>query len=440
MSLDRELQTLPGFREFAPAKFQNQRYLTETWERIARRYAFARWEAPTVEPTELYRRKSGGELAGQLFAWTDAGEREIALRPELTPSLARLAALSQRDYKRPFKWHQFGPCFRYEKPQRGRLREFWQWNCDILGEPGPLADAELMALALDCCRAFGFDETHLELRLSDRRLWDHFLSARGLASKTAEFLAVIDRLDKEKPEALDLRLQAIGLDLATVQDFLENPGAGARELLTPVLAELDARGLAGFVRIEPRVVRGLAYYTGTVWELFDKNHGLRAVAGGGRYDTLAATLTGGKIDLPAVGFGMGDAVIAELIAATPAADARRQSWLSAQTLADAAVIVASEERRAQAVTLAQQLRDHGFAVDLPLAAAKVGKQFQRAEDLKARAAVVVGAEWPWVNLKDLATREERPIQADEAPGQLGALLASRDSRRIDDGNPSGRLA
>lgn len=441
MAFDPLLQTLPGFREFAPAAFLPQQYLTEIWEQTARRYAFARYEAPTVEPTELYKRKSGGELAGQLFHWTDPGEREIALRPEVTPSLARLAAANQRDYKKPFKWFQFGPCFRYEKPQRGRLREFWQFNADILGEAGPGADAELIALALDIARAFGFGPEYLELRLSDRRLWDHFLARHHLSGQTTEFLAIIDRLAKEKPEALNAKLAALGTDLPTVQAFIDNPGPEATQLLEPVLAELRARGLEPFIRVDPNVVRGLAYYTGTVWELFDTRHNLRAVAGGGRYDTLVSTLTGGKIDLPACGFGLGDAVLAELIDATDAARARRDAWLARQTLADAAVLVAQEDFRPQALALAQLLRDHGFAIDLPLAPAKLGKQFQRAEDLKARAAFVIGAEYPQINLKDLATRQERPIQADEAPGQLGALLQTTPTRPLSQaGTPPPGLA
>ena len=369
------------------------------------------FDGPVLEPIELYKKKSGGELVGQLFDFTDKGERHVALRPEMTPTLARMVAARERDFKKPLKWFCVPQFFRYEKQQRGRLREFYQLNCDILGEPSPAADAELVAVVIDLLRGFGLGEKDFVVRLSSRTAWQEFFArAGGQPEDEYEFFQIVDKAERNPPEKTDAALAKFGLTAQQVLDFMRSKTATAE--LAPILADLTARGLGGFVEIDYAIVRGLAYYTGVVFEVFDRSKNERALAGGGRYDKLLSLMSDGKTDLPALGFGMGDVVLANLINDTPAAKAQLDAWLARERAADVYVVIAKEERRPEALALVQRLRDAGQRTDFPLTAAKIGKQFQTAEQLGARIAVLVGDEWPQVKVKTLATREEQFIAAD----------------------------
>ncbi len=412
------MQLLPGFRDFFPEECARRHYILSTWREVARRYGFAEYDGPVLETVELYKKKSGGELVGQLFDFVDKGERHVTLRPEMTPTLARMVIARGRDFKKPLKWFCAPQFFRYEKQQRGRLREFYQFNADILGEAAPAADAELIALAIDLLRAFGLSEADFVVRISDRDAWLSFLSAHGVeASRAPEFLQIIDKLERDKPEAVEAKLATFGLTLGQVRAFIANPGAHFEKFNT-LAAELDARGLRPFYELDPTIVRGLAYYSGIVFEIFDRKKTLRALAGGGRYDNLLRDMSDGKVDLPALGFGMGDVVLGELINDTPAALERLQGWTRQWQALDAYLILADESRRPEALALLQQLRAEGIRIDLPLTPAKVGKQFQNAEQLGARFALLVGEEWPQVKLKELATREEAILPATEISQRL----------------------
>lgn len=402
---DARFSPLPGFRDFAPQEYALRTYLFNTWRRVAHRYGFVEWEAPTIESTELYLKKSGGELPTQLFRFTDQGERDITVRPELTASLGRIAAAYQREYTKPLKWFEIGSCFRYEKPQKGRLREFVQFNADILGEAGPESDAELIALAVDCMREFGFSPQDFEVRISDREVWLRYAAEHGVPEeKTGDFLAVIDKFERDRPEYCQEKLDAFGMQRADLVEFIANPPAGCSPRYDAVLAELTARGLQDYVKLDLSVVRGLAYYTGLVFEIFDKGHTLRAVAGGGRYNGLVNTLSAGAVDMPATGFAMGDAVIAHLIESCPAARALRDAATKPDAC-DVALILAAPEMRPAMLSLASALRDEGIRVDLPLSPAKMGNQLKRAEKIGATYAVVIGSEYPSLSVKTLATRE-----------------------------------
>ena len=303
------LQPLPGFRDFDPNLYALRTYLFRTWRSVAERYGFVEWEGPTLEPTDLYLKKSGGELPTQLFRFTDQGERDVSLRPELTASLGRIVAANYLNYNKPLKWFEIGSCFRYEKPQKGRLREFVQFNVDILGESGPEADAELLALSIDCMRALGLSSSDFVVRVSDREAWLSFAAQYGLSQEqTADFLATVDKLERDRPEVSEEKFAALGISRERVVSFIQNPPERVSPRYEAVLTELQARGLADYVQLDLSVVRGLAYYTGLVFEIFDKAHSLRAVAGGGRYDGLVSTLTDGALAIPATGFAMGDAV------------------------------------------------------------------------------------------------------------------------------------
>lgn len=402
---DARFQPLPGFRDFAPQECALRNYLFNTWRRVAHRYGFVEWEAPTIEATELYLKKSGGELPTQLFRFTDQGERDITVRPELTASLGRIAAAYQREYTKPLKWFEIGSCFRYEKPQKGRLREFVQFNADILGEEGEGSDAELISLAIDCMREFGFTANDFVVRVSDREVWLKYAADHGVPEKrVGDFLAVVDKFERDRPEYCQEKLDAFGMQRQDLVEFISNPPAGCSPRYDAVLEELRARGLEEYVQLDLSVVRGLAYYTGLVFEIFDKGHTLRAVAGGGRYNGLVSTLSAGAVDMPATGFAMGDAVIAHLIEACPAAKALRDAAVKPQAC-DVCMVLAAQEMRPQMLALASTLRDAGVRVDLPLSPAKFGNRLKAAEKMGATYALIIGTEYPQMELKELSTRQ-----------------------------------
>ncbi len=412
------MQLLPGFRDLYPDDCARRNYILSRWRNVALRYGFVEYDGPVLESTELYRKKSGGELVGQLFDFKDKGDRDVAMRPEMTPTLARMVIARERDYRKPLKWFSVSQFFRYEKQQRGRLREFYQLNCDIIGEASLSADAEIVALVIDVLREFGFTSEDFTVRISDRDAWLSFLRAKGVdEGRGAQFLQIIDKLERDTPDATALKLKEFGVTLDNVRAFIGNPGAHF-ERFGPLAADLAARGMEDFYKLDPTIVRGLAYYTGLVFEVFDRKGKLRALAGGGRYDHLLRDMSDGAVNLPALGFGMGDVVLGELIAEAPAAVDARARWR--QSTAEIYVVIAKEERRGDALRAVQAMREEGLRVDFPLAAAKVGKQFQAAEQLGARFAVLFGEEWPDVKVKTLATREEVRIPHTELLKTLAA--------------------
>lgn len=401
------IQGLPGFRDFFPEDCARRNHVVAAWREASRRYGFVEFDGPVLESTDLYRKKNdaGAEILEQLYSFTDRGGREVALRPEMTPTLARMVAAREKHYRKPMKWFCVSNFFRHERQQKGRLREFLQFNADIIGESSPQADAEILALAIDLMRAFGFTAEHFVVRLSDRRAWMDFLASRGCDEAACRVaLACADKLEREPEEKLNAKLAPTGLTVADLKAFI---AAGSPEAFAPVLEALAARGLTGFVQPDLSIVRGLAYYTGVVFEVFDRSKNLRALAGGGRYDGLIKGLSDGAADMPSIGFGMGDVVLGHLIDETPAASEKLRAALAIST--DVFVVIADESRRAEALQVVQSCREIGLSTDFPLKPAKVGKQFQEAEHLGARHAVVIGQEWPQVKLKHLATRAEESL-------------------------------
>jgi histidyl-tRNA synthetase len=403
------MQSLPGFRDFFPAECARRNYLTGTWRRVARSFGFREYDGPTLEALDLYRKKnSGGEILGQLFSFTDKGEREVALRPEMTPTLARLLIAKAREYRKPIKWFSIAPFFRYEKQQSGRLREFLQLNCDLVGDDSPAADAELLALLIGTLRAFGLTSDDIVIRVSDRRAWMEFLATKGVAdeAQAREVLSIIDKIEREPREVLEKKLAAFSLTLADVETFITS---ARPDFFTALQSNLAARGLDEFCELDLRIVRGLAYYTGLVFEVFDRRQDRRALAGGGRFDRLLSDLSDGKVDLPAIGFGIGDVVLGDLLADLPAPRAKMEAAIAAEQACDVFVIIADESRRPEALGVVQLLRALGRRVDYPLNAEKVGRQFKDADASGAAVALVVGEEWPKLKIKDLRTRTETAL-------------------------------
>ena len=412
------MQPLPGFRDFLPDKCAARNYILARWREVARRYGFVEWEGPVLEPTELYRKKSGAEIVEQLFNFTDKGEREVALRPELTPTLARVVAAHEREFKKPLKWFSIGQFFRYEKQQRGRLREHFQLNCDVIGEKDLVADIELVALCIDILRAFGLTEKDFVVRISDREFWtDFFRDNKVPVERWDGLLQAIDKSAREPREKTAEKLA----DLADPV-FATLKGGGKSAKLEQLVTGLRVRGLGDFVDIDVGIVRGLAYYTGIVFEAFDRAGKFRAIAGGGRYDNLIAQLSDEVLSLPAVGFAMGDVVLGELINDIPRAREAMQKAIANDGKIDIYIVVAKEERRADALAEIQQLRDRGYRVDYPLTPAKVARQFQAAEELGARVAILFGDEWPQLKVKDMMTGEQELIPVENFTSRVEFML------------------
>jgi histidyl-tRNA synthetase len=406
------MERLPGFRDFYPEPLPHtdvwsadaRQHVFEHWRATARAYGFREYDGPPLEALELFTTKSGEEIVGQLYNFLDKGDRAVALRPEMTPTLARMIAAHERNYKKPVKWFAIPQLFRYERQQKGRLREHFQFNADIIGETSPAADAELIALLIDSLRSLGLTESDFVIRLSSRNAWQQFYSdRRGDLARAYEFYQTIDKLEREKPEVTRDKLHALGLSIDDIGAFIHQAKPTAE--LQEILDNLAARGLSPFVKIDYQVIRGLAYYTGVVFEAFDCKGEFRAIAGGGRYDNLVKLISGGRVDLPALGFGMGDVVLLELLKARkllPKFDAR----------VDVYMLIEDESQRNAALQSIQQLRNAGLTVEYSLTPLKPDKQFKRALELNAR--FTAKPDHDRVCLKNLSTRNEQTVPLAEA--------------------------
>jgi len=418
-------QTLPGFREFYPEDLARRNHLFRLWRQTAQAFGFAEYDAPVLEPLDLYRAKSGDEIEGQLFTFTDKGGREVALRPEMTPTVCRLVGERAGSLKRPIKWFSIAEFFRYERMQKGRGRSFFQFNADIFGEPGPEAEIELIALLVQCLCSFGLTEKDFFVRLSDRNLWFFYLEALGLdVARARAVLSAIDKFEKLGDDAFLSYTEAHGpLDPAIKAQVLAFLGIKSLAELESVLGELtadpklaarlsdwrklleglDAMGLARFVTVDLGVVRGLAYYTGFVFEAFDRLGELRALAGGGRYDDLVAKL--GGPELPAVGFAIGDMTFALLLEQRGLMPALVQA-------ADIFCVIGGPAERRAALGDVQALRALGHRVDYPFKEIGFGKQFKAAGESGARLALIYGSDElakGVVKIRNLLDRTERDV-------------------------------
>ena len=406
------MKGLPGFRDFYPEPIPTadswsldlRRYIFDTWRGTAEHYGFREYDGPPIEELDLYTKKSGDEIVGQLYNFTDKGDRNVSLRPEMTPTLARMAASHTRNYKKPIKWFSIPQLFRYERQQKGRLREHFQFNADIIGEEHLAADAELIALLIDTLRDLKLTSDDFVVRLSSRRAWQDFFENGGGQEKDAnDFYQIIDKLEREDPAVSGDKLAKLGFSLEQVNDFIES-GQPTNELAA-ILANIEARGLGDFIKIDYRIIRGLAYYTGPVYEAFDKRGKFRAIAGGGRYDHLVKLVSSGKSDLPALGFGMGDVVLAELLKDRGLVPPLGQAL-------DAFVQIADESLRNASLGLVQQLRQAGLATEYPLLKTKPDKQLKRALELNAKWLVTLDNPTQ-ARVKNLKTRGEQTCLFDE---------------------------
>jgi histidyl-tRNA synthetase len=433
-------QSLPGFRDFYPEDFSRRQHIFRTWRQAASAFGFQEYDAPVLEPLDLYKTKSGDEIEAQLFSFTDKGGREVALRPEMTPTVCRMVGARAGALKRPIKWFSIAEFYRYERAQKGRLRAFNQFNADIFGEPGPEAEIELIALLIQCLAGFGLTKDDFTIRLSDRDLWFFYLEALGFNdAQSRTILTVVDRHEKVGDDAFKAYNEAHGElaadKKASVLAFLAIKGLGELEAaLTSfnsgklaarladwrkVLAGVSAMGLADFISVDLSVVRGLAYYTGFVFEAFDRKGDLRALAGGGRYNDLVKKL--GGPDLPAVGFAIGDVTTGLLLEQRGLAPAY-------VTAPDVYAVIGGEPERQAAFADIHALRAAGFRVDYPFKELAFGKQFKAASESGARLALIYGGDElakGVVKIRNLTDRSEREVPRDQVVATVQTVLGGR---------------
>ena len=411
-----------GTRDFYPEDMRVRNWLFDNFQSAARSHGFEEYDAPLLEHEELYTRKQGEEITQQLYGFEDKGGRRVSLRPEMTPSLARMVMARAGALPTPIKWFSIPQCWRYERTQRGRGREHYQWNVDVWGTEGIEADAELISVLSTFFRSVGLGPEDLVIRVSSRKVLEEVLGSVGVSGEAFPAVCVIvDKMGKTPEEAMSAQLAKQGLDadaISTIrstlglQDFdalssaLGDDSPAVSEL-TSLFSLIDSYGISDWVAFDASVVRGLAYYTGPVFEAHDRAGELRAIVGGGRYDRLLSTL-GGR-DMPATGFGFGDMVIMELLASkglVPELSSGNQDL----------VVSSDESLRPAAMSVAQRLRASGRTVDLVLEDKRMKWVFRHAERSGAqRLVMVMPEEWGAgnVRIKDLESGEETDISFDD---------------------------
>ena len=411
-------QGVRGTRDFYPEDMRIRNWLFDNFRAAARSHGFEEYDSPVLEHEELYTRKQGEEITQQLYNFEDKGGRRVALRPEMTPSLARMVMARAGAMPTPIKWFSIPQCWRYERTQRGRGREHYQWNVDIWGSDAVQADAELLSVVVSFFQRVGLNADDLAISISSRKVLEEVLGALGLSGDAfAATCIIVDKMDKLPAEVIEQQLAEQGLDssaISVIQSTLGlsdldslaaalGEGSGAVAELATLFDLIDSYGIADWVTFDASVVRGLAYYTGPVFEAHDRGGKLRAICGGGRYDRLLSSLGGN--DMPATGFGFGDMVIMELLnenGLVPDLPSGNQDI----------VIAINEDLRSAAMSVATKLRASGRSVDLVLEDKRMKWAFRHAERTGAqRLVMVMPDEWAAgnVRIKELESGEESDV-------------------------------
>ncbi len=401
-------------------------WLYETVRGVSKSFGYQEWEAPILESLDLYAAKSGEELVKkQSYVFTDRGGEEITLRPELTPSLARMIAQKQGELAFPARWWSFGPFWRYEKMQKGRSREFFQWNIDMLGVNSPEADAELVAIAAGFLKAAGLSPLQARILVNNRQFMDAEFEALGIGEeKKPDVSGLVDRREKMDPadwESYALEIGLSGQQLQGLKTLLSDDQAWRKsDELTRLFAALDALGVSEYVKFDANIMRGLLYYTGTVFEAFDVSGSVRrAILGGGRYDNLLRDVGGDP--LSGVGFAMGDVVIGIVL--------KELGLIPSLATTPSAILVTvfSQELQSESLKLAARLREAGMNVTCYPEVAKLGKQFKFADRMGMRITLVMGpdeAAEGMVTVKDLARGTQEQVAHRDLAVSLRRLLES----------------
>lgn len=417
------IQALKGTRDFYPEDMAVRSWLYHTLGDVSSSFGYQEWDAPFLEKIDLYAAKSGEELVKeQSFVFEDRGGDLITLRPELTPSLARLIAARQKELPFPLRWWSFGPFWRYERPQKGRTREFFQWNIDMIGPNSPEADAELVAIAATFLKRVGFKPDQVQILANNRRLMDSVLADLGLTvEQRGPTFHLIDRRDKMGPDAWEAFAIETGLSHAQLDGLkgaLSDPQLWQRSPeFSRFFEALDLMGVREWVRYEPQVIRGLDYYTGTVFEAKEIGRSGRAILGGGRYDNLVSDVGGEPV--AAVGFAMGDVMVSLLL--------REYGLIHVQTGSPAPVLVTvfDESHQLDSFAIASGLRDAGIGAAAYPEAAKLPKQLKYADRMAFRFVLIIGPDEDangLVTVKDLPNRMQQQVKRDELKDYLQNLL------------------
>ena len=414
-------QGVRGTRDFYPEDMRLRNWLFERFHSAARSHGFEEYDAPVLESEELYTRKAGEEIVGQLYNFEDKGGRKVALRPEMTPSLARMVMARAGALALPIKWYSIPQCWRYERTQRGRGREHYQWNVDIWGMNGVEADAELLSVLVQFFHSVGLKSEDLVIRISSRKVLEEVLGSLAIEGEIfAQTCVIVDKMDKLPEDVIQAQLTDLGLSSNSISTILSvlgitdldslssalNSDSEALIELQSLFSLCESYGISDWVSFDASVVRGLAYYTGPVFEAHDRAGNLRAICGGGRYDKLIGTLGGN--DLPATGFGFGDMVVMELLA-----DKGLLPELSNGV--DDVVFGMGRELRGAAMQVAAKLRSAGRTVDLVLEDKKMNWVFKHAERCgTTRLVMVMPDEWAEgkVRIKNLDSGEESTVATD----------------------------
>ncbi|HLC35381.1 MAG TPA: histidine--tRNA ligase [Anaerolineales bacterium] len=407
------ISPVKGTRDFYPEALALRQWLYGELARVSRAFGYQEYDGPFLEPMALYAAKSGEELVReQSFCFNDRGGDEITLRPELTPSLARMVAARQRQLPLPIRWWSFGPFWRYERPQKGRTREFFQWNIDLLGVESPEADAELAAVAATFLRNVGLKSSQVYLQVNNRRLLEAELTRLGIAPELRGMVfRLIDRRDKMRASEWEAYAADQGLNTTSIRgisQLLENKDLWTKsEELQAFFQAVKALGLEEYVEYDPTIVRGLDYYTGTVFEARDRDGEFRAVLGGGRYDNLVGDVGGDR--LPGVGFAMGDVVIQLVL--------EKFGCLPSLRAAPAQVLVTTfgQGEVGASLDLGRRLREVGLLVEWYPTPDRLPKQLKYADQAGIRFAVICGPDESArgsVSLKDLAKREQIEVKVE----------------------------
>ena len=417
-------ESLPGFRDFPPEACARRNHLFRVFRTVARAFHFSEYDAPVLEPLDLYVEKSGEEIVNQLFHFKDKGDRRVALRPELTPTLARMVASQANSLAKPIKWYNIGEHFRYERPQKGRGRSFYQFNADLLGETNLQADAELIALLVGIFETLGLGSNDFKIRLSDRTTWVLLLNNLGISDQERPaVLNIIDKSERRKPEQTlkDLekiigarskniltKIEAIK-KIDSIEELKENLSScgecgqtRANDWVT-LIEYLEGYTADNYVSIDLSIVRGLAYYTGFVYEAFESSGEGRALAGGGRYDHLVKKLSG-NTDMPAAGFAIGDMTLSDCLDS--------KGLLPNYIVAPDIFVICGSEDKKIGLTIISQCRKAGFSVNHSLKNAAFGKQFKEAGKSGARYALILGEEEREKNeikIKDFRSGNEKSV-------------------------------
>lgn len=389
---------LPGFRDFYPGEMARRNQIFHAWREVSRRYGCEEYDGPPLEALALFVEKSGPEIVNQLFNFVDKGDREVALRPEMTPTLVRMLGARLKGMPRPVRWFSTPQLFRYEKQQRGRLREHFQLNVDIVGEESIYADVELLAVALDVMKSLGLTSSDVVARISDRRLLRALLGVLGVTDEQLPLAYnVIDKIERDPAQVAVKRLAETGIGGDRAERILSITNLSIGEMrsqyggnaevadslnqLDAYFSGLAALGFADWVQFDMKIVRGLAYYTGIVFELFDRKGELRAICGGGRYDNLFGALAG--VESPSLGFGMGDVVLGDLLK-------ERSLAVTHSPAVDFYLIAVDESVRGAMLQMASALRSQGKSVIYPFKIVAVGKAMKAAAASGANEAIVLG--------------------------------------------------